>query len=1215
MPFGNSRVTAYPPPAPLDEELASDAPEEPEGEPAGGASQQGEEAQVDEQREETEEVVNETTGTKREDGMKSSEEPHAEQEPQAGKAPVREDEAQEKAPVTMKPAAKERTTVHRNTVPLIFPEASWLGNNRFAALHNEEGEKDDPAVNSREQQEKKAIQPEEPTRAEPKEAQPVKPKPQQKRRTNARMFRKDPPPEPNLEETIKKASDGLNFKHRVWVKGPEVEVAQAVAIVDDGAEVNLVDAEWFESWRDDLGLVLEEDPNDFGIRTATNTVQKGPGRTRIRVQMGTLETEVVAKVINSNGAFQLLLGKPWKAAAEVVHFYEVDCMMHPTTVPGKWATLWNENPKAAPSFKSIPADPATLSRFLEDGKTCPTILLASKKTLSTLEQAMMTPIPEDDGLLDLPRHGRVLRMTALGDKDAPDSPAGMSLLLEKEEWQRQLALHPRNDLFFGEAEGSAFLSQDEIERVMRRLEQKAKESLSSFWDSEESLADFWGNVDNASSEDWEKWKTRTLPRLDPEWLIPLPSERKQQAKLHVYLTTKGDDDGEDGEGAGEPSIRERIAELRRVLKVGDEKVNLSKEEEKQVYDLCEEFIDQFAFSLKDVKQTQTVELRIPTSGATPTRARYRPVNNEDQRKFLHEMVQQLLDADIIFHVAPDDVTWVSHNKVAPKASHSTQNLSTDQLLQLLDQTIKGISPEKDGWVTQRLDELPKEAKLNKKFRLCHAFLDLNDATMGAPFPVGDLEGKIARLSGKKIFSCFDLHSGYFAIPIREEDQLKTTFGVEDMGYFAYKRMPFGLKGAPAAFCELIAKAFAPYLGKTIEAWMDDLATSTNTFEEHLANVRTILETCREHNLSLNPAKCQLFTSGMVWCGNYLSEKGRQPDKAKVQAVVEWPEPENALKVLQFLNFAGYYRPLIKDYAKMTEPLAQVTRGVKLPPKRRYGKNGGVSKGAYRAALQAAKVEWNDERRQAFFAVKTALTSFPVLQSPNWSLPFQVETDASIRGMGAVLSQEFSYVHPESGKAVVRRHPVAYASRATKEPEKRYSAFLLELVCVKWALEKFQKYIFGRPLQLVTDCEALAGILSLQSVSAAHTRWREYILSHDIVKFTHRPGKANTAADELSRRRDNPVEEGDTTPDCTLPEDWQEYRERNPIPAALLLGKAKVPLDPHCLDEAEAAFFLQREERESSLRARFSGDEDFEALGEFLLSLKIPPALSAAEAGG
>ncbi|GAA5978053.1 hypothetical protein JCM11641_006613 [Rhodosporidiobolus odoratus] len=772
-------------------------------------------------------------------------------------------------------------------IPLIFPESSWIDRNatrnRFHTLSHEGEERAEEG--------------------EQHDAVPPKPVPQQKRRKRAAIFHPDKEPE-DLAGTIAAAANGNNFKHRVWAKGPEVEVAQAVAI-----------------------------------------------------QMGTYESEVAARVIPSNGAFQILLGKPWKAEARMVHFYEVDCIMHPTTVPGKWATLWNENPKSCLTFTSIPSDPAALTRLLEAEGTRPSISLTPMESRSTLEQAMLTPLPDDDDLLTSGSNERILYLSQTGAKNAPTNPAAMAHLLKTEEWRRQLRLHPVSDSFYGEPGRSAFLADDEVETLLQKLEAEANDKMSEFWQGGESLADFWAITDGKHNEEWETWRRKTLPRMNPDWRQPPPQHRRR-AQLHVYLAEQAEERQQPQEEAppedGEPTLRERIAELRRVLKVGDDRVNLSESEKGAVFNLCEEFIDQFAFSLKDVRQTDTVELRIPTPGATPTRARYRPVNNEDQRRFLHDMVNQLLAADIISHVEPDEVTWVSHNKVAPKASHSTQALSTDELLSLLEQTIQGISPEKDGWVSQRLDELPVEAKMNKKFRLCHAFLDLNDATVGGPFPVGDLEGKIARLCGKKIFSCFDLHSGYFAIKIRKEDQLKATFGVEDKGFFAYKRMPFGLKGAPAAFCELIATAFEPVLGKAVEAWMDDLATSANSFDDHLANVRTILEICKQHNLSLNPAKCQLFTSGMVWCGNYLSEKGRQPDSAKVQAVVEWPEPANALEVLQFLNFAGYYRPLIKGYAAMTEPLARVTKGVKLPPKRRYGKNGGSYKPQTGASLSKSK---------------------------------------------------------------------------------------------------------------------------------------------------------------------------------------------------------------------------------------------------------------------
>ncbi|GAA6057753.1 hypothetical protein JCM3770_001722 [Rhodotorula araucariae] len=346
----------------------------------------------------------------------------------------------------------------------------------------------------------------------------------------------------------------------------------------------------------------------------------------------------------------------------------------------------------------------------------------------------------------------------------------------------------------------------------------------------------------------------------------------------------------------------------------------------------------------------------------------------------------------------------------------------------------------------------------------------------------------------------------------------------------------------------------------MEAWMDDLATSADDFDEHLANVRRILEVCREHKLSLNPAKCQLFASSLVWCGSHVSKDGVQPDKAKVQTVVEWPTPQNPHEVLRCINFAGHYRKLIKNFAQRTAPLQALA----------------------------------------------------VLRAPDWSLPFIIETDASIHGLGAVLSQKFRYEHPETGQIIDSIHPIKYASKGTKPSEKRYSAFLLELVGVKWALEKFKPYVFGRPIELISDCQALAGILSLQSVSPAHSRWREYILGHDIVKFTHRAGRLNAAADELSRRKDlNAGEE--VSPDATIPPSWQEYKEEAAAKARVQPEKAN-PTGLEHLEPIFAAFFLETHDKEAALRQRFADDPFFAPIIEFLLTLQPPKNATPPEAG-
>ena len=1090
-------------------------------------------------------------------------------------------------------------------------------------------------------------------------------KPQGKKRTGLRAFGSELASS-SLEDTLRSARTGRLFKHRIRVKGP-IDFVEAIGTVDDGAELNVVDSVWLESALPILGAVIDNN-GATGVRMANNSVQKLVGVTILRIQIGLSEELVPFQVLDSGGSFQVLLGKPWLAQVGAIHFYEVDCLDMRTSIPDRWCRLWNQNPKSTPPFTAVPGHPSALVKYLEEqaflgvqappGDAAARVLLISEVVL---DRACRTPLPNDDNLLPIVEGDRYL-VDAFGtERCLPSSPQRLRRELILEHWRRSLRGIPRRDLV-PDSEGSAFFCAAEIEHAV---------SAAALRVLPDSAVEFWANVDPSSSSDvWSSSLSAELPEFlpvdfdydpgsTPMLIGPEISEElvsHLRAGNNSFSTPAGTafallpadiasiSGGEEFTATSDrvvmllksvetvtrqSSKSVRQAELRRLISIGDDKLSFSPEETEEVYALIDEFVDQFAFCLADVRQTGTVKHAIPTDpSAVPTRARQRPINNPDQKQFLLDHIDLLLEANVIRPVSPEEVSWVSHNTVAPKADLSIKSLSPDEIRAKLEESLRDPAPVKHGWREQPQDEFPAETKRKPKFRLCHAFLDLNDATMGASFPVGDLEGKIERLGGKSIFSCFDLHSGYFAIEMRDEDVLKTTFAVEDRGFFAYRVMPFGLKGAPATFCKLIATAFGKELGNGIEAWMDDLATSTDFFKPHLARVRRILEICREHNLSLNPAKCNLFKSGMVWCGSYISKNGREPDKAKVQTLVEWTVPLSPYEVLRFLNFAGFYRPLIKDFAKMTEPLQQLTRGVRVSDasKRKTGKPG---PGAYRAALKKIPLDWTwgAEQQTAFDNVKKALTSFPVLRSPDWSLPFVVETDASILGMGAVLAQDFTYEHPESKVVGTHRHPIAFVSRATKDSEKRYSAFLLELVCVKWALEKFHKYIFGRELELVTDCQALAGILSNQKVSAAHARWREFILGHDIVKFTHRPGRLHQACDELSRRAHN-LDEPATIPDPTLLPSWEDYlAARDPvsavdqlssdpqIPISSFVNDPKVPARPTGLEKLEAqVLFLAEDDAGAALTARFADDNYFAPIVSYLLTLQVDPILSSQEAG-
>ena len=122
-------------------------------------------------------------------------------------------------------------------------------------------------------------------------------------------------------------------------------------------------------------------------------------------------------------------------------------------------------------------------------------------------------------------------------------------------------------------------------------------------------------------------------------------------------------------------------------------------------------------------------------------------------------------------------------------------------------------------------------------------------------------------------------------------------------------------------------------------------------------------------------------------GHVVSSKGIETDPAKINKVKNWPTPLNPDDIRSFLAFAGYYRKFIKDFSKITRPLADLI----LP---------GPSKKGPKTNQKAWK--WTTVEQKALDTLKVTLCSPPILAYPNFNLPFELHTDASMKGLEAVL---------------------------------------------------------------------------------------------------------------------------------------------------------------------------------------------------------------------
>ena len=144
-----------------------------------------------------------------------------------------------------------------------------------------------------------------------------------------------------------------------------------------------------------------------------------------------------------------------------------------------------------------------------------------------------------------------------------------------------------------------------------------------------------------------------------------------------------------------------------------------------------------------------------------------------------------------------------------------------------------------------------------------------------------------------------------------------------------------------------------------------------------------------------------------------------------------------------------------------------------------------------------QVVWTPECAVAFEKLKSLLCSAPVLQTPNFDKPFIVQTDASERGVGAVLSQL-----DESGAD----HPVAYFSRKVLPREERYSTVEKECLAVKLSIQAFRVYlhVLGKPFVVQTDHRALQWLDRVKESNAQLTRWSLSIQPYQF-ELAYRPG--------------------------------------------------------------------------------------------------------------
>ncbi|KAK1609483.1 hypothetical protein QYE76_033156 [Lolium multiflorum] len=268
-----------------------------------------------------------------------------------------------------------------------------------------------------------------------------------------------------------------------------------------------------------------------------------------------------------------------------------------------------------------------------------------------------------------------------------------------------------------------------------------------------------------------------------------------------------------------------------------------------------------------------------------------------------------------------------------------------------------------------------------------------------------------------------------------------------------------------------------------EVFMDDFSVYGNSFDNCLRNLDKVLQRCEETNLVLNWEKCHFMVNEGIVLGHKISERGIEVDRAKVEAIEKMPYPRD-----------------VKDFSKISKPLTNLLQ-------------------------KDVPFVFDDDCKEAFETLKKALTTAPVVEPPDWNLPFEIMCDASDFAVGAVLGQRVDK----------KLNVIHYASKTLDAAQRNYATTEKELLAVVFACDKFRPYIVDSKVTIHTDHAAIRYLMTKKDAKPRLIRWVLLLQEFDL-HIIDRKGADNPVADNLSRLENityDPVPVNDSFPNEQL----------------------------------------------------------------------------------
>jgi hypothetical protein len=380
-------------------------------------------------------------------------------------------------------------------------------------------------------------------------------------------------------------------------------------------------------------------------------------------------------------------------------------------------------------------------------------------------------------------------------------------------------------------------------------------------------------------------------------------------------------------------------------------------------------------------------------------------------------------------------------------------------------------------------------------RFCGDYGEINKYIAIGHYPIPHVQRSLEKIRQYEIYIDMDMANSFHQIILAARTSRRLSIQTP-WGQVQPKFMPEGVGPASGILQKIVNDIFGEF--DWCIAIFDNLLVLAHDYEDAYRKTEIILDRCIERNVILKFSKSWLGMREVKFFG-YVCRKGSyelgDDRKAALKAI---PFPQTKKQMQSFLGAALFFKSFIPNYSVLTAPLTDMIR----------------------EGFKWDESTWTVDYRAIFESFKDTLQHATAIFYPDYEKKWILRTDASLRGIGAVLSQE--HITPEGE---VQLQPIGFMSEKFSDQAVNWNTFEQESYGVYAGVKYFSYYLRCKPFILETDHNNLRWMEA--SVVPKVIRWRAYLQSFSFL-LRHIPGKQNLVADFLSRCHGNAPQSADST---------------------------------------------------------------------------------------